>query len=442
MRRFVSWGAFLFLLSPAALADDAQLRRMTLSEVVAQALANNPDMHISAEDEHVAKSERWEVGGRAAPLIHLDGNLQQWNSPFNIPFQLDPSQPPANFPVRDSFTWATTLSAIQPLTGLLAIFDQYHVADLGVDVARIKKDATRRDTGYHAIESYYRLLQAERLTQVAAQSVDELTLQLKQANSFHDNGVVSRDQVLRAELALAGAKLRVIQQRAQVSLARSRLAVAMGMPPSSAIDAIPLDHEPEIRSETTLERAEQAALANRTEMREVDAHIAQSKGNVRLAWYRLLPQVNLVGSWQHTEGSVFQLKDAEFIGGTISWDIWDWGSSIAHIDAANARLRQTNATREKIEDTVKLEVQEAFLNVGTASDAIEVAKTSVASAEENYRLVTKRYDANSATQFDVVDAEQLLTQARAQLQTSTYDYLIARAALKRATGESPEQQQR
>ncbi|HEY2370357.1 MAG TPA: TolC family protein, partial [Polyangiaceae bacterium] len=69
-------------------------------------------------------------------------------------------------------------------------------------------------------------------------------------------------------------------------------------------------------------------------------------------------------------------------------------------------------------------------------------KASVASAEEHFRLVTKRYEANTTTSFDVVDAESLLTQARASLQTSTYDFLIARAALRRAMGESPEQQQR
>jgi len=416
---------------------------MALSEVVAEAIRNNPDSRTAIEDEKIAKDERWEAGGHFGPLVHLDANLQQWNSAYEIPFAL-PVTPPVTLPfsVRTDRTWTSTLEAIQPLTGLLSIFEQYRLADIGVDISRVKRDASRRDLGYRAIEAYYRLLQAERLAEVAVQSVDQLTLQLKQANAFHDAGTVSRDDVLRAELALANAKQRVISQRAQVSLARSRLAVAMGTSPSSEIDAIPLDHEPEIRSETTLDRAEQTALASRSEMQEVDMHMKQSKSNVRLAWYKLVPQANLVVAWQHSDGSLFALENSEFIGGTLSWDIWDWGSTIAGIDKSYAKVRQTDATRQKIEDQVKLEVQEAYLNVGTTTDAIGVAKTAVASAEENYRLVTKRYDANTATQFDVVDAEQLLTQARAQLQTSTYDYLIARAALRRAMGQAPEEQAR
>jgi outer membrane protein len=116
--------------------------------------------------------------------------------------------------------------------------------------------------------------------------------------------------------------------------------------------------------------------------------------------------------------------------------VWDWGSSIASVRGANAHLRQARTLQSKLEDQLRLEVREAFLNVGTATEAMQVAKAAVASAEEHFRLVNKRYEANSTTSFDVVDAESLLTQARAQLQTSTYDYLVSRAALHRAMGES------
>ena len=119
-----------------------------------------------------------------------------------------------------------------------------------------------------------------------------------------------------------------------------------------------------------------------------------------------------------------------FVGGTLSWDVWDWGATIGGVHEANARLRMARIAREKVEDQVKLEVREAYLNLDAAKDAMDGAKAAVASAEENYRLVGKRYDANTATSFDVVDSEGLLTQARGQLETATYDYLIARAALK------------
>jgi len=63
-----------------------------------------------------------------------------------------------------------------------------------------------------------------------------------------------------------------------------------------------------------------------------------------------------------------------------------------------------------------------------------VARKAVRQAEEGFRLAQKRDQAQAATSFDVIDAEAQLTSARAQLETAQFDYLIARAALARATG--------
>ncbi len=433
MRRFVVTGV-IAIVSWSGAVEAQELgapRKMRLEDCVTEALRANPDVRLAVDEHDAATAGRWEAGGNFGPRVHLDASVQQWNSPFAINFGAQA------FQVRDAFTWSFTASAIQPLTGLFVIYEQYRVKDYGVDVAAIKRDTMRRDVGYRVGEGYYRLLQAERLAEVAVSSTDQLTLQLKQADSFHDQGVVSRDDVLRAELALANAKQRVIQSRAQVSLARSRLAVLMGMSPSAAIDAVPLDGEPDLRTDITLERAESKALSDRVELKQVAAQLDQAKSGVRLAWYKMAPQVNLIASYQHQEGSQFAQVDAAFVGGSLSWDIWDWGSSIAGVRAANAGMRQANDLRTKLEDQLRLEVREAFLNVGTATEGMQVARAAVSAAEEHYRLVNKRYEANTTTSFDVVDAENLLTQARAQLQTSTYDLLVARGALRRATGDPP-----
>jgi outer membrane protein len=412
--------------------------RMRVADCVLATLRDNPDVKIGADEIAASRASRSEVGGQFGPRIRLEGSLQQWNSPFDIPFQLSPTQPPANFPVRDALTWNFSASAIQPITGLLAYYELYRMRDIGVDVAMIRQEATRRDVGFRTIEAFYRLLQVERLLEVASKSVEELEAQLKRANAFHDSGTVSKDDVLRAELAVANAKQRVIVLRAQGILGRSRLAVAMGRSPDAEVDAEHYEGEPAPIDMPPLERAEEQGVAERVELREVDRHIEQSKSNVRISWLKMGPQLNFVASYQHNEGSQFILKDSEFIGGTLSWDVWDWGTSIAGVNEANAKMRQARTARKKIEDQVRLEVRQAFLTVGTAREAMTVAKAAVASAEENFRLVQKRYEANTATSFDVIDAEGVLTQSRGQFETAKYDYLIAGAALRRAMGASAE----
>ena len=412
-------------------------RRMSLSDCVAEALRRNPDVLTAQDEIAVAKAQRSETLGQTLPRLHLDMQVQEYGASYYAAF---PGL--GAFPLHSTFVWLFSGSAIQPLTPLLPLLDQYHVRDLGVDIAAIRREATRRDTTFRVIEGYYRLLEAERLAEVAVQSVDDLQAQVKQANSFHDAGTVSKSDVLRADLALAGAKQRVIQMRSQVTLVRARLATTMGMDAGAAIDVAPLSGEPP-ENTVSLEQAVSKARADRVELRELDHRIDQSKAGSRIAWYKLGPNVSLVVNYTHNDQGVpLQLfeKDAVYVGGVLSWDLWDWGTTIAGIHEADAKVREARTARDKMRDQLDLEVREAFLNVGTASEGMVVAKAAVASAEENYRLVTKRYEAGSGTSFDVVDAESLLTQARAQLQTSTYDYLVARAALKRATGDAPDAQ--
>jgi len=412
-----------------AVPDSPSPARMSLEDCVDVALRRNVDVLTGADDVTAAEAERSAMRGQFLPKVHADASYQRWNEAYVFD----------GFPVHDVTVWNITATVTQPITALFAIYEAYKVRDLGVDIAAVRREVTRRQTALRVVEGYYRLLEAERLGEVAVASVDELEAQLRQANSFHTNGIVSRDDVLRAELALANAKQRLIQARARVALQRSQLAVLMGLPPDSAVEGQPLsDDRPPARDSLSLEQAEQVAESQRMELREVEKRIAMTDRDTRLAYLRLAPQVSVVGAYIHNEGSLFSQINAGYVGGVLSWDVWDWGTTTSGISAANVRAHQALLARSKVDDQIRLEVRQAFVDIGTASEAIEVARAAVTSAEENFRLVKKRYEANAATSFDVVDAEGLLTQARAQMQTAVYDFVIARAALHGAMGAAPE----
>jgi outer membrane protein TolC len=222
--------------------------------------------------------------------------------------------------------------------------------------------------------------------------------------------------------------------RGNVILARGQLATLMGEPPGSDIQAEPFTGEPPGSDEPNVTSAETRAVAQRLEVRELDRGIEQADHGVAAAKKKLVPQVSAAGNYTHFEGSQFQQENAAFVGVFASWDVWDWGTTTSGISSANAKLDQARIARKKLEDQVRLEARQAFVNAETAREALGVARTAVSQAEENFRIVTKKFEAAAATSFDVVDAEALLTQARGQVETGLYDLLIARAALARATG--------
>jgi outer membrane protein len=430
-RRLLSCsGSLTFALTTACAWADAT-RSLSIDQCVSLALEHNPD--VLGRNGELAQAQAVAAGaeGRLGPRLHIDANVQQWNSPFAIQFGGE------NFTVRDAFTWVASASIIQPLSELWAIYENYRLQDKGVDVASVRRDATRRDVAFEVTEAYLRTLEAERLSEVAAASLEQLSAQLREARSLYANGVVSQTDVLRAEVAVANAKQRTIQQRGLESLTHARLATAVGLPAGESIEPRPLTREPPPRSTFTIEEVERRAVAGRVESRELDAEIDQARTTVSGARARLLPSIDVVGNYAHNVGSQFVQENALYIGATASWDVWDWGATSSGIGEAQGRVQQLLAARAKVDQTVRLDARQAYVDVQTAADGMDAAKTAVTSAEENFRLVTKRYEAAAATAFDVIDAEALVTQARGQMQTSLYDYLIACAALDRSAGIAP-----
>jgi outer membrane protein len=412
-----------------AQSQEAARSPTSISQAVAEALRSNPDALSSDYDVKEKEAQRAGVRGQFGPRLHADANATQWNSPFNLQFVGTSS-----LTVREAFTWTASVSVIQPITPLLAIYDAYKIQDLGVDVAAIKRLAARRELALRVVEAYYRLLEAERLSVVADASVTQLESQEKQARSLFDNGVVGKNDLLRAGLALAGARLRAIQSRGQVDVSRSRLDTLMGRSPEDPVEAAAFIGDPPPAEERSAQAAEEHAVAQRLELRALDRNVDQAGRGVGLAKQKLLPQVNAIGNYTHFEGSAFQQADAAYVGLFASWDVFDWGTTLSGIHEADARLQQARLARKKLEGEVRLEARQAFVDAATAGDALAVARTAVSQAEENYRIVSKKFEASAATSFDVVDAEAVLTQARGQVEASLYDLLVARATLERATG--------
>ncbi len=427
---FVAGIAALLVLAAAAPARaEGRAHTMTLEECVASALARNAEARSNNLDVTAAKEEESGVKGELLPKLRAEGLVQEWDRPFNIAFG------PQNFRVREAFNWNATVTIQQPLTGLFEIFARYKVQSIGVEIADLHRKAAHRDLVYRVAETYLRLLESERLAEVAKTSISQLEAQRKQAMSLLENGVIGKNDELRAELALANAKQREIQLRGQVVVARATLAAMVGYPEDTTLEPMPIAAgDSQANEEVSAEAATSKAFSQRFELRELDERIAQQDARVSAAQDRHIPNVSAIGSYLHVEGSAFQLKDSAFVGAAASWDVWDWGTTSSNVRGAETRREQAKLARAMAGAAIRIEVSKAFTELESAKEALLVARTARDQAEENYRIVAKRFEQAAATSFDVVDAESLLTTARAQVENAFYGYLSARLALQRATG--------
>jgi outer membrane protein TolC len=91
--------------------------------------------------------------------------------------------------------------------------------------------------------------------------------------------------------------------------------------------------------------------------------------------------------------------------------------------------------RHQLESAIRLQVRQAFLNLTTARDRVDVSRGAAGQAEESQRITQNRYEAGLATITDLLRAETQHTAAQRNFLNALFDYRLSFAALELATGE-------
>jgi outer membrane protein len=442
-------GSAAMLAPRPAVAEEAAPRSVTLEDCLKLAAESNPDLRSAEDEVDAATYGRYGAMGSFGPKVGLQASYLRWDKPLTvnfadwfaplvstlpIPIDLSGIEP---ITMREQVTKSLGVTVTQPITPLWTILEAYNLRDLGLDVAEIKRQASMNDVAYQVTEAFYRVLQTKGLLDIAEKSVAQVTSQVERARAFLAQGMVGENDVLRAELGLAAGKQRLIQARGNVLLTTARLASLLGLPADTALTPIADVAQVPKHDLPAPDEVQERALEHRPEIKELAARTAQARAARRLAWSKMLPTLAAVGNYSINKGAntMFQPERAWYVGGVLSWDVWEWGASYFGTREADARLKQALDAHDKIENLLRLEVRSTQVNLSSAAEALQVVESAVKQAEENFRIENKRYEAASSTTFDVLDAETLLTTARTQQQTALYDFIIARAALSRVMGE-------
>jgi len=119
----------------------------------------------------------------------------------------------------------------------------------------------------------------------------------------------------------------------------------------------------------------------------------------------------------------------------VTWNLFDGGRN--RFEAKNL-LEQAEALRcrrEELESLIALDVRRAWLDVQETRRRLEATPEAIQQAEENLRVIRKRYSLGTATNTEVLNAETLRTQAYRNHDTAMYGAVMAVLRLRHATGE-------
>jgi outer membrane protein len=288
-------------------------------------------------------------------------------------------------------------------------------------------------------QQFSQVLVTEALVDVAQESVELATQQLKDAQNRYSAGTVPRFTVLRAEVELASVKPQLIRSKNDFLIAQLQLAKllaldpgAKGKPTFRCVGQLEISDRP-----LGLEESLTLGRARRPSLKALREQMLGDKEGIKVALAGFKPELNINGGarLQNKIGTnhLDKTMDGYFLGITGSWRIFDSFETVGQVAQAKAKLRSDTLAYEDAVRQVELEVQKAYADLLQFRETIESQQKNVQQALEALRLAQERLSAGAGTQLEVLDARVALTRARTTELQARGDYVRSLAEFDRAT---------
>jgi outer membrane protein len=339
---------------------------------------------------------------------------------------------------EDEYNFVTSFS--QPIFTGFALYNRYKIADLGLDIAEYSQRLTRQNVILDAKNAYYLILKAQKLMDVAEDTVKQIAAQKDVAENMYQVGMSPLNDLLQSQVQLANAKQGYITAKNNLDITRSQFNTLLRRPVNASVSVVDiLDFTP---WEHDIDYCLAMAEENRLEIEVADLEVQIAEKDYKLTQKDYFPSVNLTGTytkrgtdWDVDGGTGISDSDFWDIRATASWDFWQWGRTRYGVKEKLSRLSQAKLRKRELLDSISLEVKQAYLKTQEAQKNITTIEKAIEQAKENLRITEERYKEQVSTTTDVLIAQTLLTETMTNYYNALYDFKIAKAILYRALGQ-------
>ncbi|MGA2526186.1 MAG: TolC family protein [Smithellaceae bacterium] len=414
---------------------------MTLEASIEIALRNSFVINIAKEGSKSATAQKREAITGFLPKFSTSYSYQRLNEEpsINFPQGFPPLIPAGTELVTgtiNNYNWI--IEAKQPLFAGGGILANYQASRIGEDTALLEEKAKYQDVVQEVKIAYFDILRAQRILTAVSQSVEMLSAHRDVAENYFQVGMIPKNDLLHAEVELANGKQTLVKAQNAVDLTKARFNTVLKLKIFTPVEVVDiLDYQP---LEQSFEECLNMAQQRRPELKISLFKAAQAGKLVRVAQSDYLPSLSLVGNYARygdtpsVSGSDYQNAESWYVMAVASWNFWEWGKTKFRVDASKARENQAIDAAKELNDQITLEIKNAYLLLQEAEKQIAVSQKVIEQAEENFRISEERYKERVATSTEVLDAQTLLTRAKADYANALGDYNINYARLQRAMG--------
>jgi len=430
-RAFVA-AAALVLCAGAAHAQD---RAITLDEAIKLGQQNSKVLRLSKAKIDEAVSEYEQAKDQGLPSGKASFGYNRAEIPAN---RLEFGKTNLSLP-KSADAYLGTASLTQVIFGGNRLRYAEESTNLLTQVARLDADNDKDEITYDIINSYYALYKVLQSKKVVEQNLATIDQQIKQSQRFFDQGLVTKNDVLRFQLQRANIELNGIDLESNRRIVNYNLDILLGLPETTQLTINEVT-EPD-RVIGTLASYIDTAMANRHELRSLDLRTKVAETTIKNVKANTLPTLAASGSAYYVDVSANPIPQSGTyitpisLGLSLSWNFGALWTNKNKVSQANIQREEVMINKDITLDNVKREVNQNYQNYTMAVDKIKLLQASISQATENNKILQSKYQSNIASATDRADAETLLYQAEINLELAKADAGLAYYTLLKSTGK-------
>jgi outer membrane protein TolC len=396
---------------------------ITLDEGLRVVVESGRDVKIALSEEDSARAAVSLARSPWLPWIDLYGR-ETWLQ-YQPKAIFSPNVPPVAISQDQYLTYG--IRATQLLYDFGKTSSSISAAQYGVKARQIETQRTRNEAAMNFIISYLDLLESEKLLKVAEDEVNRYEAHRKDTEAKYKAGVITRNELLQADVTLADSKQRFLTAENLRSIRASKINSLLLRSLNDPVQAEEVMDSPS--AGITLEQAWTVAEAENTDLKDLDARIAAKEETLRSKQAEYYPTLYVSGGYEYLENKYMVHQDNWSVIAGVNINLSSGGASSSRISIERSELRSLGLFRDKVLDNIRLAVKGAYLDLQSSTEKMEVTKAAVAQAEENLRLQRLRYKEGVGTATDVLDAVTLMTTAESNSCKALYGVKRAEAVL-------------
>ncbi|MBU5636492.1 TolC family protein [Geomonas sp. Red69] len=405
-------------------ANTAHAQTLTLREALDRAAATSQGLKSASHEVEIAREQVNVARSTRLPRIDLQGGYvaqakaQAFKFGTNSQETQDPRYPFFNF------------SVYQTLYDFGRTRANEGIARMRGEAARYSYSGNEQELFLQVVQAYYGIMTAQKLVQAASDEVVQMESHQKTAQALFDEGVVTRNDLLQAEVRVASSRQNVLSAQNEVENGWLLLNYLTGAAPGFRAELKDESQLPQLPSTSA-----QPDLSSRGEIAAQKALLGADEFAVTEAKTSHYPEFFAKLGVDYLSNS--KVREQAITAVTVGFkvNLFDGPASAARVrQAVQARSRDEERLRD-LEDRTRLEYAMAVNDLKVADARIKVAEKAITQGVENLRITKDRYQEHVGTATEVVDAQTLLTKTRTDYYRSVFDLQVAAARVKRATGE-------